>query len=132
MSLRDRLEAITQQDFLADSEAASERDGYLSYRAEWHAAAWGLAAGFLATLTGRLSLLATVVAWLASRGGDTAVPGVVPYPAQFRTESAYLLGHMAAGVALGVVARAALVALGVPVPPLSVERSLSRLMSVVG
>jgi len=122
-----RLKAWSQNDFLANSEAESDRQGYLSYRAEWHSAAWGLSVGILATLTGQLPILAAVVGWLFTRGGDIKVPGYIPYPQQFRRESAYLLGHMVAGIVVGLGLRAVLVLLGVPVPALSVPDALGAL-----
>lgn len=121
MGLREyieRLERWAQNDFLADSEAESDRDGYLSYRAEWHPAAWGGAAGLLATITGQMHLLVGAVGWVLTRAGDGKVPEYLPYPSQFKRESAYLLGHAVAGVLLGLVIRIVLVSLGVDVPPI--------------
>jgi hypothetical protein len=88
----------------ADSEAASERDGYLSYRAEWHSAAWGFAVFFLATLTGRLELVGAVVVW-ALRGSTDAGKLNLPYPKQFARETAYLLGHGLVGILLALPVR---------------------------
>lgn len=113
-----RAERWAMNDFLAPSESESDRDGYLSHRAEFHAAAWGLAVGALVTLTGQLALLAGTLGWLFSRGGDRKVPEYIPYPDQFRRESAYLVGHLFGGVVVGLVLRAVLQALGVGVPPL--------------
>lgn len=117
-ALLDRLRRWAQSDFLADSERASDREGYLSYRAEWHAAAWGMAAGIVAVVTGQLVVVAAVVGWLFSRAGDRTVPGYIPYPAQFKKESAYLLGHLVAGLVVGLGLRVALSAVGVDVPAL--------------
>jgi len=113
-----QFENWAQDDFLADSEGESDRSGYLSYRAEWHAAAWGLAAGLLAMLTGQFIVVTGVVGWLFSRAGDGKVPGYIPYPKQFRQESAYLLGHLVAGLVVGLGARLLLGALGISLPAL--------------
>lgn len=114
----DRLRRWAQSDFLADSEQASDREGYLSYRAEWHSAAWGFAAGLVAVVSGQLVVVAATVGWLFTRAGDSEVPGFIPYPKQFRKESAYLLGHMVAGLGVGLGVRVALAAVGVDVPAL--------------
>jgi len=114
----DRLRKWAQSDFLADSEAASDREGYLSYRAEWHAAAWGFAAGVVAMLSGQLVVVAATVGWLFTRAGDGKVPGFIPYPKQFQKESAYLLGHMVAGLVVGLGLRVVATAVGVEVPAL--------------
>lgn len=103
----------------ADSEAATEANGYLSYRAEWHSAAFGFAVAFLAVVTGRLEVVGLLFAW-ALRGSTDAGKLNLPYPKQFAKESAYLLGHMLPGAALGLIVRAGLAALGADVPALAV------------
>jgi hypothetical protein len=99
-SLLDRL----RDTWTADTERASERDGYLSYRAEWHSAAFGASVGLLAILTGRVEVLGALLAW-ALRGSSDAGDLNLPYPKQFTRESAYLLGHAVAGVAVGMGCR---------------------------
>lgn len=121
MGLRDRLrkfEQWAQNDFLADSESESERSGYLSWRGEWHAAAWGLAAGVLAMVSGQMVVIAATVGWLFSRAGDGKIPGFIPYPGQFRSESAYLLGHLLAGVIVGLGMRVVMGWVGITPPPI--------------
>jgi len=86
---------------LADSEADTESDGYLSWRAEWHAAAWGFASLFLATLFWRPEFAAAVVGWLLS-GQISRRELNVPYPQQIAKEAAYALGHGAAGVVIAI------------------------------
>lgn len=44
----------------AKSESDSDRDGFLSYHAEAHAAGLGIAAGWFATATGETKLLSVV------------------------------------------------------------------------
>jgi len=97
-----RLRRWAQSDFLADSEAASDRGGYLSYRAEWHSAAWGAAAGLLFILTGEPFILLGGVGWVFSRAADGSVPGWLPYPKQFAKESLYVAGHAVGMVVLGL------------------------------
>jgi len=92
-----KLEAFAQNDFLADSESDSERSGYLSWRGEYHAAAWGVASSVLYIATGEPMILLAGVGWVFTREGDA--PGWVPYPKQCTKESLYLIGH-AAGVIL--------------------------------
>lgn len=46
----------------AKTEKASDRDGFLSYHAESHAAGMGLAGGFMATAAGETKLLGLVYA----------------------------------------------------------------------
>lgn len=91
---------------LADSEADSDADGYLSYRAEWHAAAWGLATGILFALLQEPAVLVAGVGWVFTRKGDA--PGWLPYPQQFGKESLYVIGHAVAGIVVGLLIRVAL------------------------
>lgn len=83
--------------FTATNESDTIDNGYLSYRAEWHSAAWGFAVGFLAVLTGQINWLVLGIGWLFTRGADGKVPGYIPYPNQFIKESGYLIGHCVAG-----------------------------------
>jgi hypothetical protein len=110
--IRDLIASIHAR-LTADSERATEAEGYLSYRAEWHSAAWGFGVGLLAVALGRFELLAVGIGWLFTRGADGKVPEIVPYPKQFVNESGYVIGHAAAGIVVGLGVRAALVALGV-------------------
>lgn len=87
---------------LAGSEGESSSNGYLSYRAEWHAAAWGVAVGFLYALTGDAMWITLGVGWLFTRGGDKEIPEYVPYPKQFMKESLYIIAHIPAGAAIGI------------------------------
>jgi hypothetical protein len=93
---------------LADSERDSEASGYLSYRAEWHAAAWGLSVGLLAMFLGRPEILAAGVGWIFTRGRDGDAPDWLPYPRQFGKESLYVIGHAVGGIAIGLGLRALL------------------------
>lgn len=95
--------AWVQRLFLADSEADSTRGGYLSYRAEWHAASWGFSVGVLAGVTGSLPILVGGVGWVFTSSKDP--PGWLPYPRQFAKESLYLLAHAVAGLAVGLALR---------------------------
>jgi hypothetical protein len=88
---------------LAESEADSTRGGYLSYRAEWHAAAWGFAVAFLAGVTGSLPILLCGVGWVLTSSKDP--PGWLPYPEQFAKESLYLIGHAVPGYLIGLAIR---------------------------
>lgn len=77
--------------------------GYISNRAEWHGALWGLGVGLIATLTGQWWIIIAGVGWMFTRAGDREVPGYIPYPKQFLKESGYVVGHLVGGVVLGVV-----------------------------
>ena len=85
----------------ADSEAESEPEGYLSYRAEWHAAAWGFTSLFLAMLFGRWEIGGLVLGFLLT-GQRKRSELNVPYPKQIAKESAYALGHGLVGAILGL------------------------------
>jgi hypothetical protein len=100
--------AWIQKTLLADSEAESERNGYLSWRGEWHAAAWGFSVALIAVLTGQWQILVAGVGWLFTRAGDKKAPGWLPYPRQFVKESGYLIGHAAGGVLVGIVLKVGL------------------------
>lgn len=88
---------------LADSEGDSEATGYLTHKAEWHSALWGLSVGFISGVTGQWGILLAGVGWLFTRAADSDVPDYIPYPKQFVKESGYVLGHALAGSILGVV-----------------------------
>lgn len=88
---------------LADDEGESVGDGYLSHKAEWHSALWGLSVGFVSGVTGQWAILLAGVGWLFTRAADSDVPDYIPYPKQFIKESGYVLGHALAGSILGVV-----------------------------
>lgn len=89
--------------FLAESEEDSSANGYLSYRAEWHSAAWGVAIGFLYAITGNPLWITFGAGWLFTRGADDQIPGYVPYPKQFLKESLYVIGHIPAGALIGIM-----------------------------
>lgn len=88
---------------LAKDEGESEGNGYLSTRAEWHSALWGLSVGFVSGVTGQWGILFAGVGWLFTRAADRNVPDYIPYPKQFVKESGYVLGHALGGSILGVV-----------------------------
>lgn len=90
---------------LADDESESEASGYLSHRGEWHSAAWGFAAGFVAFATGHPEFLAVAVGWIFTRSADRKIPGIVPYPSQLKKEPLYVIAHVIPGAALGLVAQ---------------------------
>lgn len=92
-----------QRTLLADSESDSAREGYLSWRGEWHAASWGFGVAFLAGVTGFLPLLVAGLGWLATSPNNA--PGWLPYPKQFVKESGYMIGHAVPGVLVGIGAR---------------------------
>lgn len=82
---------------LADSEAASEAEGVLSWRGETHALITvGIPLGFLAVMTGRVELLGAALGW-ALRGGDSDLPIRLPYGRQLIKESGYLISGLAIG-----------------------------------
>lgn len=88
---------------LADEEGGAGPTGYLSYRAEWHSALWGLGTGFIAGVTGQWWILVAGIGWMFTRAADRNVPGYIPYPKQFVKESGYVVGHAVGGSVLGVV-----------------------------
>lgn len=87
---------------LARSESAREASGYLSWRGEWHAAAWGFSAAFLAFAIGEIMILIAAIGWIFTRAGDREIPDYVPYPRQFIDESLYVIGHAVPGAILGI------------------------------
>lgn len=105
MGLFSRLVKWAQSDFLADSEAESGRQGYLSYRAEWHAAAWGISVGVLYVVTGKPLFITLGVGWLFTRGVDSSIPEYVPYPSQLVNESLYVIGHTTAVILINLTIR---------------------------
>lgn len=104
MSMIDPLYQLYHR-ILANSESESEANGYLSYRAEWHAAAWGFAVGLLFVLTGKPVVLMAGVGWVFTSAGAGDAPGWLPYPKQFAKESLYVIGHAVVGVGIGSLIR---------------------------
>jgi len=87
---------------LADSEEASDGDGFLSNRAETHALLVGLTIGFLGMLTLSPWPLAATLSWVVlsePRGLK------LPYKDQLRKESLYLLGGVVIGAPFGAALR---------------------------
>lgn len=76
------------------TEGDTKRGGFLSYSAEWHALAIGLAVGITAGLTSNWELLAIVVG--VSLGIRAAPTGPLE---ELRREPAYVLG----GIVIGLV-----------------------------
>lgn len=91
------------QTILADKESNTGRDGYASYRAEWHSLAWGLACGFLSGVTGDWMFLIAGVGWLFTRAGDRGVPKRIPWGKQLVKESGYVVGHAGVGLLIGIL-----------------------------
>lgn len=89
--------------FSANSESESSREGYLSYRGEWHAAAWGFSVGLLSGVTGFIPILVGGVGWIFTN--PEKPPGWLPYHRQFAHESLYVLGHAVVGLPIGVAIR---------------------------
>lgn len=87
----------------ADDETDTAWDGYLSTRAEWHAAAWGLCAAFIAAFTGEPYVFVTATGWILTRGSGRL-------PKELAKEAVYVAGHAVPGFLLGSGA-AAVVAL---------------------
>lgn len=85
-----------------DSESVSKRNGYLSWRGEWHAAAWGTGVGILTGVTGDITYITLGVGWLFTGAVDKKIPGFIPYPSQFIKESGYLIGHIPLGIVIGL------------------------------
>lgn len=100
--MKGKLKQIYQR-ILADSESESENNGYLSWRGEWHAAAWGVSIGLLYALTNEPMFIIAGVGWLLTRAGDRKIPDYIPYPKQFVKESLYVIAHIPLGVVLGIV-----------------------------
>lgn len=88
---------------LADTEEDSEASGYLSHKAEWHSALWGLGTGFISGVTGQWWILVASIGWIFTRAADREVPDYIPYPKQFVKESGYVVGHALGGAILGLV-----------------------------
>jgi hypothetical protein len=98
--LLQNLKSWAQNDFLANSESESNRSGYLSYRAEYHSAAWGVSVAILYIVTNNPIFLVGGLGWLVTRAADGEIPGYLPYGKQFAKESLYVLGHAAAVIVL--------------------------------
>lgn len=99
-----KILGLINAQLLAPTEEASERNGYLSYRAEWHAAAWGFATGAIYAITGDETVLIMGVGWVFTTAGDGDVPGYLPYPTQFLNESLYMIAHCVAAIPITTVA----------------------------
>lgn len=87
----------------APTESASRYDGFLSYAAEWHATALGLAAGFMVGALGSRELLAATVPYAAGRAtarGDAHLRDIGEEPAYFA--GAAFVGALV-GAAVGFV-----------------------------
>lgn len=100
------------KDASAPTEAASERDGLLSYRGEWHAAGFGVGVGFAVAAAGDLRLLGPLVAAIAyGAKGQTLLSADLIR--ELRKESQYTFAALGAGLACGLLLR---VAFGYSVP----------------
>jgi len=84
------------------SESDSSRDGVLSYAAEWHAAAIGAAAGFLAVAFGQEALLALGASYATGRATGQASEHI----RDVAREPAYFAAAVAVGGLLGLAVRA--------------------------
>ena len=92
----------------AVSESDSDRDGFLSYHAESHAAGMGIAAGWFATATGETQLLSIVYAaavYGKAQGTNDKRRRIVRDVVE---EPHYGLGGIVVGAALGAVVGVAL------------------------
>lgn len=92
------------EDAGAKSESDSERDGFLSYHAESHAAGVGLGLGFAAVATGNVQWLGLVLPAVTAglRAKNREFGKILT---DVRQEPHYALGGLVAGALLGLVAR---------------------------
>ena len=99
----------------APSEETYERDGFLSYHAESHAAGAGLGIGFALAAAGELRLIGGFLT-LVLAGNDGVSLADKKLARDIRQEPQYFLGGLVTGAVLGIGARAAA---GVGVNPLA-------------
>jgi hypothetical protein len=88
----------------AKSESDSDRDGFLSYHAESHAAGLGIAAGWFATATGETRLLSVVygaAVYGKAQGTNEKRRRIVRDVVE---EPQYALAGVVVGAAVGTVA----------------------------
>lgn len=96
----------------APTEAQTERDGFLSYKSETHAAGAGIGIGFAIGASGELSFLGAILTFVIyGNRGEGFLSPVLVY--DIRKEMQYFLGSLVIGLILGVAARL-LLGLGVP------------------
>lgn len=99
----------------APSEDTYERDGFLSYHAETHAAGAGIGLGFTITASGNLRLFGVLsqVVLFGNDGEDLLEPRLL---GDVKQERHYFLGGLVIGASLGLAARLATGA-GIPEVP---------------
>lgn len=107
MSIQDWIKRIYDR-VTADDESESKAKGYLSTRAEWHSAAWGLSAGFISAVLLQFWILIAAIGWMFSRASDRKAPDYIPYPKQFLKESLYVIAHVVVGLIGGTSFRIAI------------------------
>jgi hypothetical protein len=96
------------QDYIEDAgaktESDSERNGFLSYHAESHAAGVGLGIAWLAMVTGNLQLLGLVVPAITAglRAKNREFSKILT---DIKQEPHYTLGGLVVGATLGVGVR---------------------------
>lgn len=90
----------------AKTEAAYERDGFLSYHAETHAAGAGLGLGFTIAASGEYRYLGVLLEAVifGNRGERVFGPDLLE---DVKTELHYFLGGLLAGAAFGALANTA-------------------------
>jgi hypothetical protein len=86
------------------TESDSDRDGFLSYKSETHAAGLGLAAGFFATAHGETQLLALVYGAAVYGKAYEASGQRRRLWTDVRSEPHYALGGAVVGAAFGILA----------------------------
>jgi len=89
----------------AAKESTYERDGFLSYHAESHAAGAGIGIGFALAASGNLRFLGGFLA-LVIAGNDGVTLTDKKLARDIRQEPQYFLGGLVTGAVLGVGARA--------------------------
>ncbi len=86
----------------APSEADSERDGFLSYHAESHAAGLGIGIGMVAMTTDEMRYVSALLALAfgANRGPKLSSPRIAE---DVKAEPHYAVGGLALGLLLGAL-----------------------------
>lgn len=79
----------------ADDESDTEWDGYMSTRAEWHAAVWGFAGAFLAAFVGDPYLFVSATGWIVTRGSGRL-------SRELLKEAVYVVSHALPGLVFGM------------------------------
>lgn len=89
-------------------ESDNERDGFLSYHAESHAAGSGLGVGYALGASGRLRMLGVVLMTVLYGNNGDSMFGAKLFQ-DIRQELHYFIGGLIAGAIMGIISAAVVV-----------------------